>query len=292
MLRRLLTGLAVAVALFAALPSTAANPVLVIYPFAINGTAPEDLGEQVSAKIAAEIKALGGITVVMGAPSAKPADYRSAARAAGADLYLSGSIVPIGPTRYSAIEQLVSTHSGLVQWSVSLQFRAVDDIAAQGAVVRDQLVRSSATTAPNVTAAPVVLITAPPLNGLAVLPVTGSALDGDKAYAQRARRRNAAASRLQGDAVGGFGLVRPADQRRDAVRGDRRANARSGRARHDPRRRARFGANDRPRRGADLRLRQARLDPQATVVNHIEPIANDAIRGAIEDAISAFPAPS
>jgi hypothetical protein len=31
---------------------------------------------------------------------------------------------------------------------------------------------------------------------------------------------------------------------------------------------------------------------QPTVVNHIAPIANDAIRGAVEDAVSAFPAPS
>lgn len=292
MLRRLLTGLAVAVALFAALPSTAANPVLVIYPFAINGTAPEDLGEQVSAKIAAEIKALGGITVVMGAPSAKPADYRSAARAAGADLYLSGSIVPIGPTRYSAIEQLVSTHSGLVQWSVSLQFRAVDDIAAQGAVVRDQLVRSSATPAPNVTAAPVVLITAPPLNGLAVLPVTGSALDGDKAYAQRAlvetlQHRGYKATPWAGSgsfdpltngvtlcaATGAQTLVAGAlDTTRAGVPGSVQTTAHVAVQTYDC--------------GKHV------MSQQATVVNHIEPIANDAIRGAIEDAISAFPAPS
>jgi hypothetical protein len=34
------------------------------------------------------------------------------------------------------------------------------------------------------------------------------------------------------------------------------------------------------------------LDLQPTIVNHIAPVANDAIRGAIEDAISAFPSPS
>ena len=34
------------------------------------------------------------------------------------------------------------------------------------------------------------------------------------------------------------------------------------------------------------------LNLQPTVVNHIAPVATDAIRGAVQDAVSAFPAPS
>jgi hypothetical protein len=290
MLRRLLTALAVAVALFVALPSTAATPVLVIYPFATSGTAPEDIGERLSARIAAEIKALGGITVVIGAPSAKPADYRSAARAAGADVYFSGSIVPVGPS-YSAIEQLVSTHSGVVEWSSSLQFRAVDDVAGQGARVRDELLRSLATPSPNVTVA-ADLITAPPLSGLAVLPVTGSAIEGDKAYAQRAlvetlQHRGFKATPWTGSGsfdpvangitlcatTGAQTLIAGAlDTTRAGVPGQAQTTAHVSLQTYDCSKHA--------------------LGPQPTVVNHIEPIANDAIRGAIEDAVSAFPAPS
>ena len=107
MLRRLALVLAVLVVPLAALPSGAATQVLVVYPFAVSGSASPDLGVQLSAKIAAEITALGGIKVVLGAASTKPADYRSAAQAAGADLYFSGSIQPVF-TSYSAIEQLVS----------------------------------------------------------------------------------------------------------------------------------------------------------------------------------------
>lgn len=291
MLRRLLTALAVAAVLFVALPSTAATPVLVIYPFATNGTAPEDLGERLSARIAAEIKALGGITVVVGAASAKPADYRSAARAAGADVYFSGSIVPVGPS-YSAIEQLVSTHSGVVEWSSSLQFRAVDDVNGQGARVRGELLRSLATPSPNITVGAVDLITAPPLSGLAVLPVTGSAIDGDKAYAQRAlvetlQHRGFKATPWTGSGsfdpttngitlcatTGAQALIAGAlDTTRAGVPGSAQTTAHVSLQTYDCNKHA--------------------LGAQPTVVNHIEPIANDAIRGAIEDAVSAFPAPS
>jgi hypothetical protein len=290
MLRRLLTALAVAAALFVALPSIAATPVLVIYPFATNGTAPEDLGVRLSAKIGAEIKALGGITVEIGA-TAKPADYRAAARAAGADVYFSGSIVPVAGS-YSAIEQLVSTRSGVVEWSSSLQFRAVDDVSNQGARVREELLRSLATPSPNITVAANDLITSPPLSGVAVLPVTGSALDGDKAYAQRAlvetlQQRGFKATPWTGSgsfdpmtngvtlcaATGAQTLIAGAlDTTRAGVPGSAQTTAHVSLQTYDC--------------GKHV------LAQQATVVNHIEPIANDAIRGAIEDAVSAFPAPS
>ncbi|HEV8020270.1 MAG TPA: hypothetical protein VGP41_03335 [Candidatus Lustribacter sp.] len=291
MLRRLLTALAVAVALFVALPSTAATPVLVIYPFATNGTGPEDMGQKLSARIADEIKALGGIAVVVGAASAKPADYRSAARAAGADVYFSGSIVPVAGS-YSAIEQLVSTHSGVVVWSSSLQFRAVDDVTGQGAVVRNELLRSLATPSPNITVAAVDLITSPALSGLAVLPVTGSALDGDKAYAQRALVETLQHRGFKATPWTGTGSFDPLTNGVTlcATTGAQTLIA---------------GALDTTRAGvpgavqttAHVSLQtydcsKHALAQQATVVNHIEPIANDAIRGAIEDAVSAFPAPS
>src|SRR5580692_12608498 len=144
MLRRLLVALALLVVPFAALPLSAAPPVLVVYPFAVNGSAPADLGSRVSAKIAAEVTALGGVHVELGAATAKPPDYRAAARAAGADLYFSGSILPVG-TSFSAIENLVSTHSGTVIWSTMFQFHNVDDIIGQGERVRTALMNNSAT---------------------------------------------------------------------------------------------------------------------------------------------------
>jgi hypothetical protein len=98
-------------------------------------------------KIADEITAAGGITVVRGATDAKPADYRSLARAAGADVYFSGSVVPVGPG-YSAIENLVSTRSGTVMWSTTMQFRSIADIVGEGARIHDELMRGEATPAP------------------------------------------------------------------------------------------------------------------------------------------------
>jgi len=185
MLRRLLVALAVLVVPLTALPSSAAPPVLVVYPFAVTGKAPDDLGSRVSAKIAAEVTAIGGVRVELGAATAKPADYRAAARTAGADLYFSGSILPVG-TNFSAIENLVSTRSGTVIWSKMFQFRNVDDIAGQGTQVRDALMNQSATPTPGTAAAGLDLITPGPMSGFAVLNVTGSAADADRATAHQA----------------------------------------------------------------------------------------------------------
>jgi hypothetical protein len=146
MLRVLLAVLAGLAVVTVALPARAANRVLVMYPFAVTESMADDTGVRLTDKIAAEISALGGIAVVRGADT-KPADYRSFARAAGAEVYYSGSIVPVG-AGYSAIEQLVSTRSGIVMWSTTMQFRSVADVVGEGAHVHDELLRGEATPAP------------------------------------------------------------------------------------------------------------------------------------------------
>jgi TolB-like protein len=133
-----------------ALPVRAAAHVLVVYPFTVSESMADDTGVRLIEKIAAEITALGGITVVRGGDT-KPVDYRSFARAAGAEVYYSGSIVPVG-AGYSAIEQLVSTRSGTVMWSTTMQFRSVADVVGEGAHVHDELLRGEASPPP--TAAP------------------------------------------------------------------------------------------------------------------------------------------
>jgi TolB-like protein len=144
---RLLALFAVFVLTFAARPAAAAAPVLVVYPFAVSASMADGDGARLADKIAAEITALGGVTVVRGAAGAKPADYRSLARAAGANVYYTGSIVPVG-VRYAAIQQLVSTHSGTVTWSTTMQFRGIDDVVGAGAQVRDEVLRGAATPGP------------------------------------------------------------------------------------------------------------------------------------------------
>ena len=292
MLRRLLVALAVLVVPLAALPLSAAPPVLVVYPFAVSGSAPDDLGSRVSAKVAAEVTALGGVHVEIGAATAKPADYRAAARAAGAELYFSGSILPVG-TSFSAIENLVSTRSGTVIWSKMFQFRNVDDIAGQGAQVRDELMHDSATPTPGPAAAGLDLITPAPMSGFAVLSVTGSAADDDRAAAhqalidalqQRGFRVVTATGSAAGDPTNNSVALCTTTGARTLVWGTL-----------DTTRVATGGATAQTTAHIALQTYDCQahsLNAQPTVVNHIAPVPADAIRGAVRDAVSAFPAPS
>jgi TolB-like protein len=292
MLRRLLVALAVLVVPLAALPLSAAPPVLVVYPFAVTGSAPEDLGSRVSGKIAAEVTKLGGVNVVIGSATAKPADYRAAARAAGADLYFSGSISPVF-TNFSAIENLVSTRSGTVIWSASFQFRNVDDIAGQGTQVRDALMHDSATPTPGTAAAGLDLITPAPMSGFAVLAVTGSAGDDDRAIAHQAlidalQQRGSHVVTATGSAA--------SDPTDNSVALCTTTGARTlvwGTL--DTTRVATTGTTAQTTAHIALQTYDCgahALNLQPTVVNHIAPLAADAIRGAVQDAVSAFPAPS
>lgn len=288
MLRRLFVMLALLVPL-GTIPAGAANRMLVLYPFAVNGAVPDTLGAQVIDKIAGEITALGGINVVRGSATAKPADYRAAARAAGAEVYFSGLIVPVGGA-YSAIEHLVSTRSGTVVWAVTVSFHNLADFTGQGTRVRDELLRGEPSPPPGLTPSGTSLVTPPPMNGFAVLPVTGSALEGDRTYTLRAivetlqRHGSSAAAITSTTPIPDGAALCATSGARTLIFGTLDTT--------------RVATNaSTPQTTAHLVLqtydcRTHALDLQPTVVNHIAPIANDAIRGAIEDAVSAFPSPS
>jgi len=293
MLRRLFVALAALLVPFCALPSLAATPVLVVYPFVVSGSVPPELATEVPDQVAAEIAALGGVRIVRGAASAKPADYRAAARAAGAEVYFSGSIASVFGTSYSVIEQLVSTQSGLVRWSVTTHFRTLDDIRGDGGRVRDVLFAGEPSPPPGIAANGASLVTPPPMSGYAVLPVTGSASDGDRQLAVRAIVEALQQRGFLAVTLSGAGAIDP------AVDGAEECTTTKAQA-------LVVGSLDTTRVDAlsptaqttahiALRTYDCRMHlfgAQATVVNHIAPIANDAIRGAAQDAVSAFPAPS
>jgi hypothetical protein len=293
MLRRLFVALAALVVPLCAFPAGAAAPLLVVYPFAVNGSAPQDLGASLANQIAAEMTALGGIRIVRGAASAKPTDYRAAARAAGADVYFCGSIVPVFGTSFAVIEQLVSTQSGLVRWSVTTHFRTLDDLKGDGGRVRDVMLAGEPSPPPGIAAAGASLVSPAPMSGFAVLPVTGSAQDADRQYAVRAIVEALQQRGFTAVTLTGAGAIDP------AVDGTAECTTTSAQAliagTLDTTRVDSLGATPQTTAHVALRTYDCRTHTfgvQATVVNHIAPVASDAIRGAAEDAVSAFPAPS
>ena len=246
--------------------------------------------------------ALGGIKIVHGKAGTKPTDYRTVAREAGAELYFSGSIVPVF-NRYAAIENLVSTRSGTVMWSTTIQFRSVDDVVGEGDHVRAQLlhgvappaVTAAVPGAPFAPAAPAAASATPAaLSGFAVLPVTGSALDGDRQYTTRALIETLKRRGFRAVTVTSSAAIDPAADGAALCAQTAARTLIAGSL--DTTSVATPGAPP-PQTTAHVSLRtfdcrSHAFDLQPTVVNHIAPIANDAIRGAVEDAVSAFPSPS
>jgi hypothetical protein len=294
MLRRLFAVLAVLLVPLCALPSGAASPpVLVVYPFVVSGSVPQDFATTLPNQIATEMTALGGVRIVRGAASAKPADYRADARAAGAEVYFSGSISAVYGTNYSVIEQLVSSQTGLVRWSVNTHFHTLDDLRGDGGRVRDVMLAGEPAPPPGIAASGASLVTPPPMSGFAVLPITGSAADADRLFAVKAvvtalQRRGFSAVTLTG-----AGAIDP------AVDGPQECTTTKAQAliagTLDTTRVDALSLTAQTTAHVALRTYDCRthsFGSQATVVNHIAPIANDAIRGAAEDAVSAFPAPS
>jgi hypothetical protein len=294
MLRRLFAVLALVAVPFCALPSIAASPpVLVVYPFVVNGSAPADFGASVPAQIASEMTALGGMRIVRGAASAKPADYRADARAAGADVYFSGSITAVFGTSYSVIEQLVSSTTGLVRWSVNTHFRTLDDLRGDGARVRDVMLAGAPSPPPGVAAAGASLVSPPPMSGFAVLPVSGSAPDADRLFAMNAILTALQRRGFNAVTLTGAGAIDPAVGGADECTTTKAQGLVVGTL--DTTRVDALSMTAQTTAHVALRVYDCRVHAfiaQPTVVNHIAPLANDAIRGAAEDAVSAFPAPS
>lgn len=191
MVRLLVRGmLAVLAALLVgsfAFPAGAAPaPTVVVFPFSVGDSVPANLAIDVANKIATELTAAGGVNVVRGDPTAKLRDYRAIADAAGADGYLTGSIVSVGANTYAGLEQLVGARSGVLVWSNTISFRSIDDIVGVGKTLHDLLLNTGApqtagTLPVTPTATPV-----PQYAGIVVLPVDGTASRTEKDVAQQA----------------------------------------------------------------------------------------------------------
>jgi hypothetical protein len=193
MLRSLLAVLVV-LALLPQVARAAVAPVLAVDSFATGTGVAASVGVQFADAIAGEARDAGGVIVVRGAANLTPAQLRSAARALNADDYLIGSIAPVG-NAYSVLVQLVSTRSGLLTWSTTVQVASAADLHGIGAQVRQLLLDQSgrgtfapavATPAPSgAFAVPAAESTPFPPSTYAVMPFGGSALTLDRTLALR-----------------------------------------------------------------------------------------------------------
>ena len=83
-----------------------------------------------------------GIKVVPPTPGTQRTDFLTSARKLGCDYYVTGFVTPLG-AEVSVVEQVVSTSSGTVVASNSVQFLTYADAAGQGALLA-QMIQSHA----------------------------------------------------------------------------------------------------------------------------------------------------
>lgn len=114
-------------------PSLLPPPLVVVYPLTVNGDAQKDSGERLAVMFAQQL-ADNGIKVVPPVPGTQRADFLTSARKLGCDYYITGFITPLG-AEVSVVEQVVSTSSGTVVASNSVQFLTYSDANGQGALL-------------------------------------------------------------------------------------------------------------------------------------------------------------
>jgi len=173
-------------------------PVVVVFPLvASQGLAP-DVGSSISLVLASQIAELGGVNVKPAPPGTQQADFLATARKLGTDYYVTGFVSPLGD-QVSVVEQLVSTKSGAVVWSNTVQLAVYGDARASGTQLHDAILQYAGrgfstldqaqvvpTPPPNkqrrVAAAPAPTPT-PMTKNAAVLEFDGPAIDAVRNYA-------------------------------------------------------------------------------------------------------------
>jgi hypothetical protein len=122
--------------LLAAAPAFTIVPTVIVYPLEASSSS---LNREDSARIASTLAtqiALGGaVKVVPPRAGVERVNYLADARSVGANYYVTGFVTPLG-NGASVVEQVVSTISGTLVFSVTNYITSLDDIANQGDQLR------------------------------------------------------------------------------------------------------------------------------------------------------------
>jgi len=139
-LRSLLIALITAIPLLGATPTfLLPPPVVVVYPFVLNGSdVDKESGAKLAVIIATGIANHGGVTVKPAPPGTERKNFLTAARDLGADYYVTGYITPLG-NEVTVVEQVVSTINGIVILNNTAQLTTYADANGQGENLGDAI---------------------------------------------------------------------------------------------------------------------------------------------------------
>jgi hypothetical protein len=122
--------------LVAADPAFTIVPTVIVYPLSASSSSlnRED-SSRIASTLATQIALGGAVKVIPPRADVERANYLSDARSVGANYYVTGFVTPLG-NGASVVEQVVSTVSGTLVFSVTNYITSLDDIANQGDQLR------------------------------------------------------------------------------------------------------------------------------------------------------------
>jgi len=119
-----------------AAPAFTIVPTVIVYPLeASSSSLNREDSARIAAVLATQIALGGGIKVIPPKAGVERANYLSDARSVGANYYVTGFVTPLG-NGASVVDQVVSTTSGTLVFSVTNYITSIDDIASQGDQLR------------------------------------------------------------------------------------------------------------------------------------------------------------
>jgi len=122
--------------LVAAAPAFTIVPTVIVYPLeASSSTLNREDSARIASTLATQIALGGAVKVIPPRADVERANYLSDARSVGANYYVTGFVTPLG-NGASVVEQVVSTISGTLVFSVTNYITSLDDIANQGDQLR------------------------------------------------------------------------------------------------------------------------------------------------------------
>jgi hypothetical protein len=128
--------------LTAATPAFTIVPTVIVYPMSTSNALNREDAARIMTTLATQIAAGGQIKVVPPASGIERENYLANARSVGANFYVTGFMTPLGQGA-SVVEQVVSTTSGTLVFSVTNYITSLAEIAAQGDQLRAGIIERS-----------------------------------------------------------------------------------------------------------------------------------------------------
>ena len=146
--------------LTAAAPAFTIVPTVIVYPMTTSNALNREDAARIMTTLATQIAQGGQVKVIPPASGIERENYLSNARSVGANFYVTGFITPLGQGA-SIVEQVVSTTSGTLVFSVTNYITSLAEIADQGDQLRAGILERSSRGIQAFTAPPPAAATTP-----------------------------------------------------------------------------------------------------------------------------------